>query len=290
MIKQLRILTILLVLTAFHQTLAFRHAWQDTASGTQSVTPKSKRLKSWGEIYNESTAFRRNDDNLIASSHIRQGLRFYWTSSIYTEMYTLIRYGKDLHRDFWNNRFELGFGLRTRFFKKLFLAFYTEWIEGSYLKIPDEYPQPYDKRYNDLRAGLIFWYGWDKWFSPKRWIAIPIIFWGEIYSEINYFRSQENNVTGYMQSRVGFHLIRLWKSDIDVYGVVNAMKDVKNYFWNNKAEGGGGVWLKPWSELSLKFYAEWIGGMYYGIEGEDPNPYSQRYWDRRVGVLLWIGW
>ena len=276
---------ILVIFAVFTQSVYAKHtSMQDTLKQKRTI------WKAWGEFYDESSVFHRIDDNLISTSHVRQGLRLYWTPNIYTEAYAMVRYGKDVHRDFWNNRFEGGLGLRTRFFRKVILAFYLETIQGIYTDIPEEYPQPEHKKYNDFRSGLIFWYGWDKWFSPKRWLSLPMIHWGEIYSEINYFRSQRNNVFGYLHARAGFHLIRLWKADIDVYGVTYLMKDINKDFWNNKVEFGPGIWLKPWTDLSLKLYAEWLRGSYFDIEGDDPNPYPQRYDDRRIGILFWIGW
>jgi hypothetical protein len=220
---------------------------------------------------------------------VRGGLRFYWTDKIYTETYAIARYGRDLNRDFWNNRFEWGGGLRTRFFKKVFLAIYMEGIFGRYLDIPEEYPQPTRTDYKDFRSGLILWYGWDTWYNPKRFISIPLIHWGEIYSEVNYFHRENKTVFGSLHARAGFHLIRFWKADIDVYGVTYMMKDINKDFWNNKAEVGPGLWIKPWSALSLKFYIEWLWGTYFGIEGKDANPYAQHYTDRKMGILCWIG-
>jgi len=268
----------------------FAQSQTDSTATDDTPQVKMRGFKLWGEFYDESTVFQKLDNNLLSTSHIRQGLRYYWTPSIYTEAYGMVRYGKDLNRDFWNNRFEGGLGLRTRFFRKVFLALYLEGIVGSYTDIPMDYPQPDSRKYDDLRGGLIFWYGWDTWFSPKRWISIPMIFWGEIYSEINYFRSDNNNVFGYLHSRAGFHLLRLWKADIDAYGVIYLLKDINKDFWNNKVDVGPGVWIRPWSGFSLQLYIEWLYVSYFGNEGNDPNPYSQRHTDRRMGILLWLGW
>ena len=262
----------------------------DSTSGGNDEAKAFVRWKLWGEIYDESTRFQKLQNNLISTTHIRQGIRLYWTPTVYTEAYGMVRYGKDMNRDFWNNRFEAGVGLRTRFFEKVFLAFYLENLRVTYRSVPEEYPQPERRQLRDWRAGAIFWYGWDRWFSPEHWIAFPLIAWGEAYSELNYFHSERDNVFWYLQTRSGFHLVRVWQSEIDGYGVLYLLKDVNRDFWNNKAEWGPGIWFKPWVELSLQIYAEWLTCAYFGIEGRDPNPYAQRYRDRRVGVLFWIGW
>ena len=244
----------------------------------------------WWEFYNESTVLEKFDDNLISFSHTKPGLRISGLLGRTAEFYVLLRYGKDMHRDFWNNRAETGLGLRIKLFKKVFLAPYIELIRGYYMDIPDEYPQPEQKEYDDVRSGLLFWYGWDNYFSYSSLFSFPLKFWGEMYSDISYYRSQRNNVIGYWHIRTGFHTMQLWKSCIDVYGVSYVMKDINEDFWNNKAEIGPGIRIKPVSGLDLTFFIEYLFGTYFGIEGRDPNPYSQQYTDRRMGVIFWIGW
>jgi hypothetical protein len=249
----------------------------------------NKQWTQWGEFYDESTRSQRNRDNFISFSHIRQGLRKPFSSTLSIETYLLLRYGKDLHRDFWNNRFEWGPGWRLRFSQKIFLAYYVEYILGTYLNIPDENPQLAQKKYNDIRTGLIFWYGWDKYRDPS-WFSFCIDRWGELYSDISYYRKERDNIIGYAHLKSGIHMLRVWKTIFDAYAVVYINKDTKKDFWNNKLEIGPGIWLRPWEDLELQIYIEWLNGYYYGIEGIDPNPYSQKYQDRRMGILFWIGW
>ena len=104
-------------------------------------------------------------------------------------------------------------------------------------------------------------------------------------------RKDKHNTVGYLQGKFGFHLLRLWTITIDGYGVTYLVKDVNEDYWNNYAEIGPGIWLKPLPELDLKFYIEWLEGRYFGIEKtDDPNPNPQRYHDRRLGILFWFGW
>ena len=116
-----------------------------------------------------------------------------------------------------------------------------------------------------------------------------MLVWGEIYSDISYYRSQRNNIIGYLHTKCGLHIFRVWKSVIDAYGVFYVMKDSNRDFWNNKAELGPGIAIQPIPGLDLKFVVEYLFGSYYGIEGIDPNPYPQQYQDRRYGILFWIG-
>lgn len=244
----------------------------------------------WGEIYDESIRSQRDRSNLNSSSHIRQGFKINW-DWLTLQTYLFCRYGKDLKRDFWNNRFEGGIGIRSRFFEKVFLAFFAEYLQGKYLDIPVEYPQPEQKKYTDFRSGLIFWYGWDTYYEPSKWLTLPMIFWGDIYGDLIYYKKNNHNTIGYLQSKLGFHLLRIWKITIDAYAVTYLVKDINEDFWNNYAEFGPGIWLKPLPDLDLKFYIEWLEGSYFNIERpEDPNPNTQRYQDRKMGILFWFGW
>jgi hypothetical protein len=266
---------------------------QTFAEETDAVNPshaKKKRIQFWGELYNESTVIQKIDDNMISFSHIRQGIRAHCLSRLVVETYVLFRYGKDLHRDFWNNRYEVGLGLRTRMPLKIFLALYVEWIRGCYIKVPEDYPQPDKKMYSDFRSGVIFWHGWEKTYPISKFVSLKPRFWGDLYGDVSYYREQRNNCIGYFHSKLGFRLIRFWKADVCGYGVMYLAKDINEDFWNNKIEGGAGIWLSPIPDLDFKMYAEWLFGSYFGIEGVDPNPYAQQYRDRRIGILFWIGW
>ena len=262
-----------------------------TAVAEEDSTFKwNPRVSIWWEFYNESTIMQQYNDNLISCSHTKPGIRITGLLGRTAEFYFLLRYGKDQHRDYWNNQAETGIGLRIKLAKKVFIAPYIELIRGYYMKIPDKYPQPEQREYNDVRTGLIFWYGWDTYSFYSSLFSLPLTFWGEIYSDISYFKSQQKNTIGYWHIKTGFHMVQCWKSIIDLYAVSYLMKDINKDFWNNKAEIGPGLYIQPVSGLDLKFLIEYIFGTYFGIEGEDPNPYVQQYTDRRIGLIFWIGW
>ena len=183
-----------------------------------SEGPFSKMtMNMWGEFYNESMVFQIEKGNVFSNSHIRQGLKINHVPGFsLIQTYAMVRYGRDLHRDFWNNKTEVGLGLRARFLKKVFLAPYIEYIQGFYNKIPEDRPRPGAKQYHDLRGGLIFWYGWDKWYSPASLVTFPRHFIGEIYSELNYFRKDRNNVILYTHVKAGVRMMRIWKSTFGI--------------------------------------------------------------------------
>jgi hypothetical protein len=255
-------------------------------SGSANIT-----LKLWGEIYDESMTFESEKNNVFSNSHIRQGLKINHLPGINLfQTYVLLRYGRDLHRDFWNNKTEAGLGLRIRFFEKVFFAPYIETIRGFYNQIPENRPQPEARQYTDLRGGFIFWYGWDKWYSPASLVTFPGHLIGEIYSELNYFRKDRDNIILYTHIKAGIRVMRIWQCAFVGYGAAYIMKDTNRDFWNNVTEIGPGFWIKPHPDLDLKFFVEWLRGYYYGIEGRDENPYPQIFGDRKIGILFWIGW
>lgn len=263
----------------------------DAGSSSGEEGSSKMTLKMWGEFYNESMSFQTEGNNMFSNSHIRQGLKIKNLPGVnLLQTYVMLRYGRDLHRDFWNNKTEIGLGLRALLLKKVFLAPYIEYIRGYYNHIPDDRPRPGARQYNDLRGGFIFWYGWDKWYEPASLVTFPGHFIGEIYSELNYFKNDRNNIISYIHVKAGFRLIRVWKCTFVSYGVIYILKDKNKDFWNNITELGPGFWIKPHPDVDLKLFVEWLRGYYYNIEGRDENPYSQKFDDRRIGIILWIGW
>ncbi len=263
---------------------------QDSLSVNTDASEKQFGIKYWWEVYNETMKLQRDNNNFNSLSHTRQGLKFPLSSKLSIETYFFIRYGKDLHKDFWNNKFEGGLGIRARYSKKVFLAFFLETIRGTYLNTQEAVIRPPSDAYTDFRSGFIFWYGWDKYPSTSQLYSFPLSSWGDIYSDIIYYQKENNNVIGYFQARSGFRLLQFWKCTLDSYGIVYVIKDINKDFWNNLVEAGPGFWLKPHPDLDLKFFVEWLYGTYLGIEGRDLNPYAQHYRDRRIGILFWIGW
>lgn len=249
-----------------------------------------RSLRFLGEIYNETFIYQRAGDNLIYSSHARAGMKWQYSRKLSLEVYGIGRVGQDANKDFWNNRSEKGMGMRFRFSYKIFLALYSDWIQGEYLKVPDRYPQPDNKTYHDFRTGLIFWYGKAEWFTSKKFLSFHFKPAMEIYSDISYYQKQRHNIIAYANIKYGVEFLRIWKMSFMGYSVLYLTKDTKKDFWNNKMDIGPGFWLKPLQNIELKFIFEWLYGTYYGIEGVDENPFPKHYWDRRIGVVFWYGW
>ena len=117
-----------------------------------------------------------------------------------------------------------------------------------------------------------------QWLGPRRLFA-------EAGASVSCYSRYHDNVIGYLQLRAG---VRVWddkSSQLRVYAPVNAIKDSNRDFYNNLVEAGAGAEYQPSTKLNLKVRAEYLRGVYTGIQGRDPNPYGSRYHEVRVQVV-----
>jgi len=245
-------------------------------------------LRFFAEAYDETIYQRREGRNTVTMAQLYEGVRKPVPGVGIWDSYVKIRYGSDANKDFWNNRGEVMLGTRLRFFEKVYLALYGEYVRGEYIAY-DQEAMPYAPSYEDWRGGLIFWHGWD----PGGWAprgALPFTAWSETYADINYLEKDDQNIIGYIESKLGLQLLRLHKTRLDLYGVVYAYYDRNADFWNNHAAAAPGIRFTPWSDLDLNFRVEYLWGTYYQRSGRYENPYERNYQDLRIGFFFWYGW
>jgi tetratricopeptide (TPR) repeat protein len=101
---------------------------------------------------------------------------------------------------------------------------------------------------------------------------------------LGYYSRYRDNVIGYLRARAGarFHPGRF--TQVTLYAPVNFHKDSNRDFYNNIAEAGAGIELQPTTRHNLNVRAEYLRGVYTGIEGRDRNPYGPRYEEVRLTV------
>jgi hypothetical protein len=246
--------------------------------------------KLFAEVYSETTKMRREGNNTTSMTQSMQGIKITIPKFSRVKIYLKERYGSDANRDYWNNRGEVMLGLRLRFFQKIFLAAYFEYIQGKYFGIENsENPNPYGSNYKDMRGGLIFWQGLDVEYKD-RWIRnVPLSFWDEIYSDVTFYNKDDENIIFCMNGKAGARLIRIYKSALDYYFVNYLMYDKNADFWNNKLEFGVGLRIKPWTDLELSLFVETVKGTYFDRDGRYENPNLSQYNDVRIGLLFWYG-
>ncbi len=114
--------------------------------------------------------------------------------------------------------------------------------------------------------------------------------WGELYYEGIFETQQDDNFVSFLDLKSGFRLARLAGAKLMLYGKGRAYIDTNQDFWNNKAVIGPGVRLQPFPAYGLYLFAEYLFGRYYGIEGKDPNPYSQSFQGLEAGAAFWQRW
>ena len=182
------------------------------------------------------------------------------------------------------------FGARLRFFQKIFFAIYCEYINGKYFDIENnENPNPYGLYYEDVRGGFIFWQGLDKEYTDRWTKTFPMTFWDEIYSDITYYKRDDDNIIGYLNVKAGARLLRIHKTVLDYYFVSYSMFDKHGDFWNNKIDFGIGFRLKPWADFELSLFTEALKCEYVDRDGRYENPYPAVFNDVRIGLLFWYG-
>ena len=240
------------------------------------------------EVYNETIHQRREGRNTIAMAHMYEGLRMPIRGIGKWDIYLKGRYGSDANKDFWNNRAEAMAGTRLRFFEKIYLAVYGEYVGGKYLN-PEEEIMAYSPSYHDWRCGLILWHGWDPggWMPKKR---LPLSPWSEVYADANYLDKDDQNIVYYIEGKMGLQLLRWHQTRLDLYGVIYAYYDKNGDFWNNHAEVAPGIRFTPWSAIDLNVRLEYLYGAYYDRSGRYENPYARSFEDVRIGLFFWYGW
>jgi hypothetical protein len=140
-----------------------------------------------------------------------------------------------------------------------------------------------------MRYGLIFWQGVDLEHENKPKDNLPFTFWDEIYADAIIYKRNENNFISYTNIMLGTRMVRIHKSVLDLYVASYYAFDTKNDYWNNKFDYGLGFRLKPWTDLELSLFLEFLNGQYIERHGRYPNPNDLKYKDRRYGILFWFG-
>jgi len=260
------------------------------ASAVPARAGSVQRPKLFAELYNETISMGRENRNLITMTQALQGLRTRVGGLTTLDLYLKQRLGGDSDRDYWNNRGELMVGARARFFEKIYLALFAEYIRGRYFDIDESHERnPYGTDYEDLRYGLIFWQGWDRAWSVPETGRFPLSFWEEIYGELIHFRRDRNNDIGYLKARAGLRMLRLHRTTVGLYAVHHLNLDANGDFWNNRAELGLGTRIKPWTGSGLSLFVEYLRGTYLDREGRYDNPYRTNYDELRAGAIFWFG-
>ena len=264
-------------------------------NGSMRLTGERRRISlpmdHMGELYGDVSFYEKDRNNIIAQFQVKEGMKMVNIMGRIIDCYLKVSGTKDKNKDFWNNKAEVGLGVRTRFFTKIYFGLYAEYLRGFYIDVQGRDPNPYDQNYVDLRCGAILWYAWGgRAVSDTGGVSFPLVHWGELYADGSLYRKDRHNAIANMYVKDGFRIMTLNRVVVDSYLRLNLAKDRNKDFWNNKAELGPGIRIKPFHSFYLEVYFEYVRGFYLGIEGRDPNPYDMNYGDIRYGLILWSGW
>lgn len=243
----------------------------------------------WGELYGEAIYDHRNDDNVIGMLDIKDGFRIAPIFGRDLILYGKLRAYKDANRDFWDNRAEVGPGLRIQPIPGLGLVAFGEYLFGWYYGIEGKDPNPYGSHYDGGSAGFLFWQRWGEP-APGVYFYPPFTGWREIYGDAIYFENLRDNVIANIQYKEGFCGFRLDSMPGDLYIRADAVVDRNADYWNNWAQGGIGLRIKPFETPEVYLAVEGLAGAYFGREGRDENPHDPAYFTVRVEMTLWHGW
>lgn len=92
--------------------------------------------------------------------------------------------------------------------------------------------------------------------------AAPAL-WLETYGEGVYSHHEDDNLAGFADWKVGKRLPG--PLQLDVYGKIRFYRDQRDFFWNNRADGGLGVRLPLLRKVSLTAFAEATWGRYLSL-------------------------
>jgi hypothetical protein len=87
--------------------------------------------------------------------------------------------------------------------------------------------------------------------------------WLETYSEGVYSRQEDDNLAGFADWKVGKRLPGPLRAD--VYAKIRLYRDQRDFYWNNRADGGFGLRLPILRKLFLTAFAEATWGHYLSL-------------------------
>jgi tetratricopeptide (TPR) repeat protein len=128
----------------------------------------------------------------------------------------------------------------------------------------------------DFRAVLAY---------SREWLGFGLLTLGRIkrdwmFSDLDasagYYSRYEHDGIGYIQARDGFEVVHTQSMRLAPYVTARLVKDTKRDFFNNTAEAGAGVELRPAPGAGVAFRVEYSYGHYYGSTAQ-VNPYEPHY-------------
>jgi len=243
----------------------------------------------WGEFYFESSVSHHDDDNIVNSAFVKEGLHLYKFRDNYLDIYLKARLYHDLDGYYWNNRMEFGVGTRYRPYSKLGLFLFLELLYGDYSgRETDDEPNPYKSSYGDIQGGFTFWQWWGKqaWQVDKLALYTPFTGWREVYSDGIYY-DHESNLIATLDYKEGLMLSRFGNIGFDGYISLDASFDTNEDEWNNYVKIGPGIRVTPFPNLDMKIsFEHFLGRYFHGGFSDTSDDIS----DFEINIAFWHDW
>ncbi|MBW8886793.1 MAG: hypothetical protein JF616_03450 [Fibrobacteres bacterium] len=97
--------------------------------------------------------------------------------------------------------------------------------------------------------------------GPEAQAAPPL--WLETYGEGVYSRHEDDNLAGFTDWKVGKRLPGPLQADL--YAKIRVYRDQRDFYWNNRADGGVGARISLLRKVSLIAFAEGTWGRYLSV-------------------------
>jgi hypothetical protein len=230
---------------------------------------------SWGEIYTESVATQNENYNLVSDLFVKQGIHAFKLQNKDIDLYLKGRLYADHERYYWNNRFELGVGIRYIPSKIFGLILFSEFLYGHYTgRDREDELNPNDAPYLDFQGGMAFWQLWGKqvWqIESEIEFCSPFKGWRELYGDCIYYHHANRDMIATLDYKEGLFLARFGPFAVDAYITLEGSWDKNALEWYNFMDIGLGIRAKPFEKLDLKISAEYLWDYYYrgGFNGMD---------------------
>jgi Flp pilus assembly protein TadD len=245
--------------------------------------------KSYLDVFS-SPFYSRRFENAIALAEAQAGFKpkESWPVSFYVAgRYTQDSrsHGGEMAEIYSDNAIQAGLGARLKAKGSNLSLSVEPGVALTLTKAEDE-PRKSELMLRILLADYRYWNA--RWWGPLGLATFGLIRTHRAFTDLDwsvgYYTRYENNVIGTLQIREGF---RIWDgaSLVAAYVFGEAIKDGNHDFYHNLVQGGVGTEIRPFRQENVRLRAEALRGMYFGIEGRDPNPYDRFFTDYRFMLI-----
>lgn len=248
---------------------------EETATEDAETTPtengaeESLRERLWTEMASQVRYSHEDHNNTVMDSAVLSGVHAVKLNDQWVDVYAKTRLGFDSGGDSWNNRAEVGLGVRYRPFKSLGVVLFNEVARGRYFRgdLDDVEPD-----YWSDRLGAAFWQWWGRqpYQVEHTEFYLPFTGWREVYADAIYI-SDQSDVIANLAYKEGLMLGKAGQVRYDAHLSFEAGADTKGEYWCNYLKFGPGVRVAPFKDKDFNIGLDCLLGTYYRGKLEDKS-------------------